>query len=282
MKSIILILFFIMFFISCGDKPETTEHNPDGEGEEPTVTLNPEEPPNLSEAKQKELAEKEAALREQAKRAEQEGTAVTVGICGRTYIVQVVLLRQFPSKACEDVTEQDLASIVRFNLTGAGIESLKSGDFSGLVNVEWLSLISNKLKTLPSGLFDQLSKLEYLYLNGNDLESLPAHLLDHLADLIDFRLSNNKMSALPTGFFDHQSRLMIIGLNNNRFKTLPPGFFDTLITNLNANGNELVFLALGGNLFDEAEKERITAELSGRMREEYFHYLLKDFEQSEE
>ena len=64
------------------------------------------------------------------------------GICDRTEQVRTAILAQnISTDTCSAVTHADLAALTgTLNLTVAGIASLRSGDFSGLVTLEGLYL----------------------------------------------------------------------------------------------------------------------------------------------
>ena len=74
------------------------------------------------------------------------------GVCDRTDEVEtVILLKVDGLTACEDVTAAQLAHVRRVNLTFGSIDSLQSGDFSGLTGLTELILRNNSLTSLPAG-----------------------------------------------------------------------------------------------------------------------------------
>ena len=63
----------------------------------------------------------------------------------------MILLKVGGLTACEDVTAAQLAHVRRVNLTFGNIDSLQSGDFSGLTGLTGLILRNNSLTSLPAG-----------------------------------------------------------------------------------------------------------------------------------
>ncbi len=75
--------------------------------------------------------------------------------------------------SADDITAMHLASITSLNLRGAGITSLKTGDFSGLTALSSLNLYGNMLSRLPHGIFDGLTSLLSLRLGDNLFDPMP-------------------------------------------------------------------------------------------------------------
>ena len=122
--------------------------------------------------------------------------AVLEGVCDRTPAVADALRGDEP---CTAPTPAALAGRTRLAVAGAG--TLRTGDFSGLAGLRWLSLSGNGLAALPEGLFVGLGALRELNLAGNALTTLPP----------------TPFQALP--------RLRILDLSANGFETLPAGLF---------------------------------------------------------
>ena len=78
----------------------------------------------------------------------------TPGICGRTPIVQEVILQTLRASSCRFVTNEELYRITEFrNLSGdyEGWGQFKAGDLDGLVNLKEMGIAGNF--TLPAGTF---------------------------------------------------------------------------------------------------------------------------------
>ena len=205
-------------------------------------------------------------------------TAATLPVCSRTSRVRNAILARLPGiNNCADVTVYNLRNIDgEMNLHGAGITSLKAGDFSGLNGLEFLKLSGNRLSTLPAGVFDGLSAVRELSLQTNDLSSLPdgafrgltgplwinmngneftafpGEALDDLgANLTGLHLGFNDLSSLPDDAFEDFKRLRTIDLENNDLTSLPDGIFDDVGTleYLYLGSNDLT--SLPGGVFDD-------------------------------
>ncbi len=170
--------------------------------------------------------------------------AAASGICDRTAQVRDAILEMLPDTSdCALVTETDLRSIDRLWLREKEITSLKSGDFSGLSNLQLLHLANNELSALPDGIFDNLTSLQSLYLfnNRNRLSELPDGIFDDLTGLEVLHLFGIGIRGLPDDIFDNLSGLRSLRLGANWISELPDGVFDNLtgLESLNLGINDL-------------------------------------------
>ena len=188
-----------------------------------------------------------------------QNAVTTVNICDRTPQVEAAILAAInPSPACEAVPESDLAGITSLDLREAGITSLASGDFTGLVALVSLNLGGNDLTALPDGVFDSLSALVTLSLGVNDFTILPDGVFNSLSALENLSLGFNDLTTLPDGVFDSLAVLENLDLGSNDLTTLPDEVFDNLsaLERLNLGGN--AFTTLPDGVFDSlAALERL-------------------------
>ncbi len=115
--------------------------------------------------------------------------SVQEGVCDRTPEVRAELSRGW--RACHWPGPADLARLSRFDLRGAGVESLRADDLLGLSGLRTLDLGGNELRELPAGLLSHSPGLHALRLDGNRLQSLPAGLFAGVSGLRELRLSGN-------------------------------------------------------------------------------------------
>ena len=115
--------------------------------------------------------------------------SVQEGVCDRTPAVRAELSRGW--RACHWPGPADLARLSRFDLRGAGVESLQPDDLLGLSGLRTLDLGGNALRELPPGLLSHSPRLHTLRLDGNRLQSLPAGLFAGMSGLRELRLSGN-------------------------------------------------------------------------------------------
>ena len=96
------------------------------------------------------------------------------------------------------------------------MDSLQSGDFSGLTGLRDLFLQHNVLTSLPEDVFSDLSSLLWLRLDQNALTALPEDVFSGLSSLGALWLHHNMLMSLPVGLFrDLQSLSTPIRKYNN-------------------------------------------------------------------
>ena len=128
------------------------------------------------------------------------------GACDRTEEVRDAVVAATGAGACGSVTPVQLRDVVRLDLSGKSIASLKSGDFDGLHGLDVLDLSDNSLVSLPAGIFDDLLLLRTLRLHDNSLTTLPDGIFDQLFLLEEITLNDNQLTSLPEGLFEELSR----------------------------------------------------------------------------
>ncbi|WP_420632539.1 Ig-like domain-containing protein [Candidatus Palauibacter sp.] len=146
------------------------------------------------------------------------------GVCGRTRAVIEELLVRTGTASCENVTEEQLASIVYLTVDQKNIRSLRRGDFAGLSGLRLLFLRKNRLTTLPADILAGLDSLAVLDLGQNQLESLPPGMLEGLTRLTDLSLLNNRLTQIPSGLAV-LTRLKRLNLGYNPWSELPSDLF---------------------------------------------------------
>ncbi len=155
-----------------------------------------------------------------------------LNICSRSEVVRDAILAQITETvSCGEVTSDDLSEITILDLGGRDITELKSDDFSGLTNLQYLYLNNNSLTDLPQDLFDGLTQLLFLELHNNALTDLHQDLFDGLESLILLFLQNNALTSLHQDLFEELTSLSNLNLQNNALTDLPQDLFDGL-TNL--------------------------------------------------
>ena len=130
--------------------------------------------------------------------------ALTGGICNRTAQVRdklVELVKAKPGNSgianCSLVDPGvHLAALTgELQLGGAGIATLKPGDFADLGGIVQLGLNTNDLSSLPPAIFEKLTNLTLLSLSGNRLSSLPPRIFEKLTGLAELHLEVNPGTA---------------------------------------------------------------------------------------
>ena len=94
------------------------------------------------------------------------------GICERTDQVETALLDAIEGiegvvVVCSAVTDEHLAAITRLEISGRSLESLQSGDFAGLSELDYLSLEGTAVQRLRARTFLGLTKLTTLVMHKN-------------------------------------------------------------------------------------------------------------------
>ena len=188
------------------------------------------------------------------------------GICGRTEIVQLVILATIgyssgTTSGCIDLTSDQLALATFMYISGETYLNLAANDFSGLTELTQLYLEDNGIIDLPSGIFDGLTSLNTLALHNNSITALPPRIFDDLTVLDTLALDENDITTLSSGTFDGLTRLTVLDISENSITTLSPGAFDglTRLWTLNLSHNDITTLPSG--VFDGLTRLR-TLDLS--------------------
>ena len=159
-------------------------------------------------------------------------------VCKRPNSILAVLLKATKKVSCDDLTPGDLAGVIHLDLSNAGLGSLRSSYFSGLVNLRSLDLSGNNLNglaELPSGpggggggpslanvpsgpagsALAGLDSLQSLDLSGNNLGKLGADSFAGLDSLRSLDLSGNQLNEVPEGTFEGLSNLQSLDLSGD-------------------------------------------------------------------
>ena len=133
-------------------------------------------------------------------------------VCDRTegvknFIVQQINSDQGGDKTCEEITEEDLASLTRVAPRNANIINFKAGDFTGLVNLEILNIRSNPYETLPEGLFRDLGKLKTLVIIATGLRYYPDDFLKDTPQLENCHCFANGVRSISESIFQRLGQL---------------------------------------------------------------------------
>lgn len=140
----------------------------------------------------------------------------------------------------------NLDSLAIFNET---FDSLKTGDFEWLDNIEELSIEDNQITstTFYDGIFDNMSKLRELWLFGNGLTALREDVFANNINLTDISLADNALTDLESGTFSTLTKLDGLGLHNNEMVYFSPTVFNGLsnLTYLRLSGNNIGTFGLG-------------------------------------
>ncbi|NXD71023.1 GPV protein, partial [Eolophus roseicapillus] len=94
----------------------------------------------------------------------------------------------------------------------------KNNVFSGLNELQGLSLHTNNISSLPEGIFLSLQKLQNISLFDKRLEVLPRNLLHNLKHLQKVYLNSTKLQSLPGDFFTALPELQEVFLDNNPWR----------------------------------------------------------------
>ncbi|XP_010187266.1 PREDICTED: platelet glycoprotein V [Mesitornis unicolor] len=95
---------------------------------------------------------------------------------------------------------------------------LPENAFSGLRELQGLSLRTSNISSLPEGIFQSLQKLQNISLSDSRLEALPGNLFHNLKHLQKVYLNSTKLQSLPGDFFSALPELQEVFLDNNPWK----------------------------------------------------------------
>ncbi|XP_078511460.1 podocan-like [Lissotriton helveticus] len=106
-------------------------------------------------------------------------------------------------------------SLLELRLNDNNISHISDRAISSCTNLKILSLERNGItaQTIPSGTFNSLKNLQIVRLNFNQLEAVPSNLTTSLKELY---LEDNKITSIPNDVFSEPSELESMHLNNNQ------------------------------------------------------------------
>ncbi len=169
-----------------------------------------------------------------------------LAVCDRTPQVRDALVEHL-GKDCENIGAEDLAQVVKLDLSNTGLSSLKSRDFSGMVSLRDVDVSSNTFASwtdacaakygdsvqninlsynylggtgsqINAGCFTstKFPNLKSLHLAANRINSLAGNPFSGLTSLYWLDLSQNQISSLPTtAVFQGLSGLVHLNLGRN-------------------------------------------------------------------
>ena len=92
---------------------------------------------------------------------------------------------------------------------------IKTKDFHGMQELEFLGFNNNKLSSVPFDAFATLTKLRIIYLSSNQIEELPNGIFKHNLELEIINLQHNKIKYLATEIFNDLKKLNFVDLDDN-------------------------------------------------------------------
>lgn len=144
----------------------------------------------------------------------------------------------------DDITYDDLNTIIELNLENMNITTLTEKDLDSLTSLKLLRLSNNQLTSIS--IPKTLNKLNWLFIDNNRLTSIK--ISSRLSKLIWINLANNRLRS----FKIHSSlqNLVWLFLNDNQLKSLYlPKTLDAL-SELRLNNNQLTSLTIPRTLIN--------------------------------
>ena len=220
-----------------------------------------------------------------------------LAVCDRTSQVKDVLV-ELLGKASKDIGADDLARVVKLDLSNTGMSSLRPGDFSGMSSlrqvdissnnftswtdacaasygdsVQNINLTNNKLggtgAQIESGCFTatKFPELRSLHLAATRINSLAGDPFDGLTKLEILDLSQNQITAVPVGTFEDLSNLWYLDLGRNALTSsgLPVATVQGVIIAVFEDLSSLEWLALNNQFEQDSDNNfepKTTAQLT--------------------
>ncbi|CAJ1069541.1 uncharacterized protein LOC122876886 isoform X2 [Xyrichtys novacula] len=122
----------------------------------------------------------------------------------------------------------DLSSITRLRMEGAGITGITEGAFRSFQNLTDLSLNQNLLTEMNPNWLGRPGVLSELSLTGNKIEVLKVSEFNGLTGLTRLSLNKNRITEIHPDSFSSQTNLAELDLSDNRMKLVSPRVFRSL------------------------------------------------------
>ncbi len=121
-------------------------------------------------------------------------------VCERTEPVKQFLATEL-AKTCENITENDLLTVTRVDVSERQIQQFKADDFTGLKNLEILNIRSNPYTELPEGLFTDLVNLKTLVIISTKLRHYPDDFLAFAPNIQNIHVFRNPVKSISESVF---------------------------------------------------------------------------------
>lgn len=136
------------------------------------------------------------------------------------------------------LSSDNLSSVSRLRMEGAGVTAVVDGAFSSLQNLKNLSLNQNLLTAFSSSWFARPNTLVELDLVGNQIEAVTPSMSSGFSSLRTLNLSRNRIREIWTGSFSSLDVLSELDLSGNRMTRVSPQVFSSLTsTRIRLGGN---------------------------------------------
>ena len=130
------------------------------------------------------------------------------------------------------------------------ISLIEQGAFDGLQTLDTLWLSNNSLDSLTTGMFQHLKNLDKLYLTGNRIARIEENSFTGLGRLTILDLSDNLLSSLEVGSLLGLLSLKELHIDGNRFKTLDAEAFQSLQRPLTVAASKPLNIGSKENVFN--------------------------------
>lgn len=132
----------------------------------------------------------------------------------------------------------DLGSVTRLRVDGAGVTGIAEGAFSSFQNLTNLNLNQNLLTRINPKWLSRPDILTELSLTGNQIEVVTESSLNGLVDLTRLSLNKNRITTIDPDSFSSQTILAELDLSENRMTRVSPQVFRSLrSTRIRLDGN---------------------------------------------
>ncbi|NXV76454.1 GPV protein, partial [Atlantisia rogersi] len=121
-----------------------------------------------------------------------------------------------------------MVELQHLTLSSNNISLISPRAFKGLGRLKALKLLDNKLAELPPEVFDDMVQLQLLMIKNNRLKSIKENLFGKLASLEELFLNKNQLTALPSGVLKKLAKLKVLNLSRNCLAALPKNIFRML------------------------------------------------------
>lgn len=147
-------------------------------------------------------------------------------------------LRELPEKLFFNYRQLTDVIIIKCGLSQITTESFKSA-----INLNSISMRSNKIVNLNSNIFNDCKMLKSLDLSDNLIENIGSNVFLSIVKLLSLDLSNNRIKDIGNLIF---SNMQFLVLNNNQIEEMSRNILN--VTYVNLQNNLLSSLKIGKNV----------------------------------